>query len=395
MDTFHAQSFTSEKLVFSEEEDLFNTPNYFDQGYKEVMPDDNLFQDVPSLGLAFGNKHNDVGSGNQPNTYFDRICSPSEHYGNESCQADFGMSANSFHFHFDRLSNDVLAEKSKNKIGRTQNGILFQINDDEKSDKSAYDSTNARKTTAFTNIEEKHDNGIIPEQAHEFSDVLALAKDESLDKPSEPQVKSTNSRACDIQNSSKTPKSTKEDIDLSIRRDVVNKTVLRVMRRFFMQKFKDAYPKKFRSKEAKSKWYFEYIKKLTAELFGVDNPDLKVLQINMAAIINPKHMTAADITETGLEKEEFLTFYNTIYKYSHTRLASLFKITSLKTIFNYFYNGPMDQIINSETSVKKNSTLYFKAFEDFQRVFEGYTGDSSAVLEILCMNASNSTATLA
>lgn len=396
MNTFQAQGFASDKLVFGEEEDLFNTLTHFNNGQKDILSGDNFFQDSSNLRMNFYNKQNDESFGLKQTTYLERICNDSDLQENESCQADFGMSANSFHFHFDRFAQEMSGQQEiPKKIGRTSNGILYQVDendDNEKLNQFAEESTFAKRTTSYTNFEEKHISNNIPEQSISASDVSKVTQIEPLTKPDEAMTQS--SKDCSSKTSSKPSKSAKDDVDLSVRRDVVNKTVLRVMRRFFMQKFKAAYPKKFRGKEAKSKWYFEYIKKLVVELFGEDHPDLKVLQTNMAAIINPKHMTPADIAETGLDKEEFLTFYNTIYKYSHTRLASLFQIRALKTIFNHFYNGPMDQIIKSETSVNKNSTLYLQAFEDFHKVFESYTGDSSTVLEMLCLNMPNSTSTL-
>lgn len=329
MNTFHAQSFASDKLVFGEEEDLFNTTTYFNQGYKDFVSNDNLFQEPSVVGMDFENKKCDDILGMKQSTPFDLTLKAGD-VSNDSCQADFGMSANSFHFHFDRFSNEISGhqETSKN-VGRTETGILFQIDQNDElinCANSADDSTYAKRTTSYSNCDDKQTAEVLPEKQVVVSATKKASFDESLTKTSE------SSKAADALRMKTMDKkvSAKDDTDLSSRRDVVNKTVLRVMRRFFMQKFKDAFPKKFRSKEAKSKWYFEYIKKLTVLLFGEDNAHLRTLQTTMAAIINPKHMTAADIAETGLAKDDFLTFYNTIYKYSHTRLASLFKVDALE-----------------------------------------------------------------
>lgn len=388
MNTLNAQSFASDKLVFGEEEDLFNPTTYFNQGCNDFAPDD-LFQDPSNIVVNFDSK-NEEALGMKKAPTFDLLQNDSTP-NNESMQADLGISADSFHFHFDRLTEEFSGKQEIQKqIGRTENGILYQINDDQehlKSPTSFNESTFAKGTTSFTNFE---DRTVETSNKTTYS-ATKVSVDESLTKYSETSKQGSNPLSIQDKISAQAVKPSSSEIDLSNRRDVVNKTVLRVMRRFFMQKFKEAYPKKFKGKEAKSKWYFEYIKKLVIKLFGEDHPELTILQTTMAAIINPKHMTAADILETGLEKEEFLTFYNTIYKYSHTRLASLFKVEALSQIYAYFFNGPMDQIISSEASVKKNSTLYSKAFSDFQRVFESHTGDSSIVLEVLCMNIQNST----
>lgn len=171
--------------------------------------------------------------------------------------------------------------------------------------------------------------------------------------------------------SSKPKSVSSEDVDLAQRRDVVNKTVLRIMRRYFMQKFRDMYAQKFKCKEAKNKWYFEYIKKFTIELFGIDHEDLALLQAYMASIINPKNMNANDIVDSGLDKEDMFAFHNTLYKYSHTRLVNLLKVKPLSILYAHFYTRPIEELIRSEPSVSKNISLYLTAFKDFMRVFDG------------------------
>ena len=169
-------------------------------------------------------------------------------------------------------------------------------------------------------------------------------------------------------------------LNLAIRKDVINKTVLRIMRRFFTQKFRNMFTKKFKSKEAKINWYYEYVKKFTVRIFGSAHSNLKELQTYMASIINPKHMKATDIEQTGLEKEQFYTFHNCLYKYSHTRLVNLFKIQPIGILYDYFYSRLTEDIIKMEPSVSKNSWIYYSAFRDFLGVFEGTTDVSVLIL---------------
>ena len=52
----------------------------------------------------------------------------------------------------------------------------------------------------------------------------------------------------------------KEDIiDFSIRKDVVNKTVLRCLRRYFSGIYRDCWQEFFDNKDHRSKWYFDSI----------------------------------------------------------------------------------------------------------------------------------------
>ena len=101
-----------------------------------------------------------------------------------------------------------------------------------------------------------------------------------------------------------------KDIDLAQRRDVVNKTVLRVLRRYYAQLFKEMFPKKFKSKEAKSKWYFEYIKNFCIHTFGENHECLEQLQFYMASIINPGHMTKENISDAGMSQSDLDVFHN-------------------------------------------------------------------------------------
>jgi len=297
---------------------------------------------------------------------------------NETFQAEkeYELEANSFHFHFDKISQETPEEQNTHpKIGRTDNGIIYIVDEDITGDKDNFncENTMANKSTSHSNIlslqnpkttEFNESSNLVFQTQHATIESSFKVSTPKRDCETElkPKVAELITKSSIVSN---------EDLNLATRRDVVNKTVLRIMRRFFMNKFKEAFPEKFKGKESKSKWYFEYVKKLVIKLFGADHPELETMQAFMASIINPKHMTNINIKETGFEKEEFLTFYNTIYKYSHTRLTSLFEVQSYKEIYTYFYNGPMDQIIKSEASVSKNSTLYSKAFADFNNVFEG------------------------
>lgn len=303
----------------------------------------------------------------------------------DSLQAEneFELSADSYNFHFENLSNDLSEESSIHPIIiHKQRGILHVEKDNEEFGNASSDNSAANKTTMYSqSSSSKFYNHIelnASEDSYEKSNSVNQEESDSKSQAENPVINDLKTVASEpISKKIKIPEPKSvvgsDDIDLSQRRDVVNKTVLRIMRRYFMQKFRDMYPQKFKSKDAKTKWYFDYIMRFTAELFGQTHPDLEMLQIYMASIINPKHMTNANIKDTGLEKDQFLTFYNTLYKYSHTRLVNLFKVEPLGTLYNHFYYGPMDQIIQSETSVTKNSKLYAAAFADFLKVFEGTT----------------------
>lgn len=162
-----------------------------------------------------------------------------------------------------------------------------------------------------------------------------------------------------------------EVVDLAQRRDVVNKTILRMLRRYLTSKFREDYKSKFESKEKKSSWYFETIKDFAANLFGAQHPQLNLLQFYVGSIISPKLMTEEDLQESGMEREQLFTFYDCLYKYSHTRLVNLFNVRPIGVIYQYFYEGPLKDVQGSEDCVVKNQELYSTVFEEFLQIFTG------------------------
>ena len=372
MNSHNAQSLASDKLIFEEQEDLFN-PTYFEQDFNDI------FNNNQSLNNSFyfdidlpGNLNEDVQDLKTPQIFNFNKKESDVFFDSSKAVADFQLSSDSFHFHFDKHSNDISVQQEiLPRVGRTENRILFMAETEQDMHidrKPSYESSVAFKSTSHSNIVDSQFKR--NEAAQENSPKITF--EEGSNKTCSSPKNLTNTLQKNNQSKSlikNTP--TVGDVDLSIRRDVVNKTVLRIMRRFYMQKFKEIFPDKFKSKESKSNWYFTYVKKLVIKIFGKDHPELRMLQIYIASIINPKHMTSLNIQETGLNKEQFLAFHSTIYKYSHTRLTSLFKVHALKEIYAYFFNCPLDQILKSETSVSKNFTLYSKAFNDFYNVLEG------------------------
>lgn len=163
-----------------------------------------------------------------------------------------------------------------------------------------------------------------------------------------------------------------KEAGLSLRRDVINKTVLRMFRRYFSHSFKDMFPKKFKSKESKKKWYFNAIKEFCSKTFGANHEKLNEIQFYMASVINPKGMTQQNIEETGLPMEQFEMFHDCLYKYSHTKFVNLLKIETLGTIYEYFYNGPLEDLLRSEPSACKNYSAYSVALTEFYQVSLGF-----------------------
>jgi hypothetical protein len=386
MNTLNTQGLTFGKLTFSDEDDLFDLHS-FDKNPEELFPKESEQPSSPAYELnCTSNKPNGVSqftsTQSKPSRSKENFKLGDELYFDSlRAEDDFEVDASSFNFHFEHLSREMEDSESVHSSDDNSNIILKIDSSVEEASKGANeDSINslANGTTTHSNFMSPKNfvknvrNQVTPSAvAHK----ICLAKEAALkDSLCQSEVQTV----APSERTSKT-KDTNEDIDLSQRRDVVNKTVLRVLRRFYNNKFRDMFAKKFKGKESKSKWYFEYIRKFVTEIFG-NRSDLGLLQSYMASIINPKHMTALNIKETGLERDQFMAFHDTLYKYSHTRLVSLFKVEPLAVLYNYFYDCPQDDLMKSEASVNKNPTLYYQAFADFKKVFEGLADAKSLTI---------------
>ena len=141
-----------------------------------------------------------------------------------------------------------------------------------------------------------------------------------------------------VVNRKRTRKANKDDsIDLSKRRDVVNKAILRSLRRFLTNKFKEFALDKFESKEHRTRWYYETVQDFTQANYSENEQMVEQLGYLIACIIFPKTLLQSNIPESEKCEETMNEFYNCIYKYSHTRLLDVLKQEPVKIIYESFY----------------------------------------------------------
>lgn len=160
-------------------------------------------------------------------------------------------------------------------------------------------------------------------------------------------------------------------IDLSKRRDVVNKTILRVLRRYLTQEFKTLVPQQYEDKEEIFEKFYENVKLYADKIFGESNPDIKILHFYLASVIDHRNIKEKDILESEMVSRDLTIFYDCLYKYSHTRLVNLFGVKPLGVIFEYFYNSAKDNVLKNEGACAKNKALYSKVLEEFLFIFQG------------------------
>ena len=165
-----------------------------------------------------------------------------------------------------------------------------------------------------------------------------------------------------------------ENIDLAIRKDVVNKTVLRCLRRYFSNIYRSKSQDYFESKIHRSKWYFESIKRFVTLIFdsdsSIDKTHLLHVQFYIGSIIFPKFLASSHAEECKIDEDLKQVFYDWVYKYSHTKLLSMFKFQPISIIYKYFYENAIDQALMSEPAIMKNPSIYKAAFDNFMAAFD-------------------------
>lgn len=201
-----------------------------------------------------------------------------------------------------------------------------------------------------------------------------LTKEESVhegstdSKPSHPKPKVSKKNTKQKSRSKKNYNS--KALNLAIRKDVVNKTILRAIRRFLINEFRSFTENSVPNKDQRSRWYFENIKRFVANKFSEHPEEVAKLQYYLASIIYQKFLTEAHATECGMEGEERTILYDCMYKYSHTRLINIIDNQPVRLIYEYFYARGLEAALDSEPVMQKNREVYLQSFKDLMDAFE-------------------------
>jgi len=160
-------------------------------------------------------------------------------------------------------------------------------------------------------------------------------------------------------------------ISLAKRKDVVNKTLLRSVKRYYTSLFEQYAKDNQYSKQEKKEFWKEYIYEFTKTIFGeyMENirqyPDATLLEVNafMASMIVPnniKRTDCEDVYHTMMEE-----FSNLLYKYSIKRLGLFMKNSSVAFVLrHYIERGPLAELLENDVTLSKNKHLYLKASKE-------------------------------
>lgn len=164
---------------------------------------------------------------------------------------------------------------------------------------------------------------------------------------------------------------TKDDMDLSKRRDVINKTILRAMRRFVTLNFREVLKAQTGKFYKNSEFNMELSDTYVKHVFKGAVASYEHLKFYILSIIDTKLTSEEDAVKVGLDKSELMKFYNTIYKYSNTKMVKMLDCKPLGEIFEYFKIESQKDFMKQETTILKNKEIYDQVMDEFSAIFKG------------------------
>lgn len=142
--------------------------------------------------------------------------------------------------------------------------------------------------------------------------------------------------------------------DLSQRKDVVNKTLLRSLKRYYTCVFNSDVGAYLKSKQPEIAQYLNNRKK------PITTKSVKTL---IEIIRSPP--SVKDKLKTEYEVRMCEDFHGCLYKYSHTKLYQLLKLPQVQFIVKDYYENGLNIMASSDDTLKKNPTVYLDACKKF------------------------------
>ena len=152
-----------------------------------------------------------------------------------------------------------------------------------------------------------------------------------------------------------------------MRKDVVHKTILRNMRRFYLRKFNAMCNYSCVKKNRKFDFYRNSIQSFALELFGPreegsSEEEAFALHSALGAIIYPKDM--AKHGANSQERTLMELFHQCLYRYSHSKLEQLFENRTLAMLFQHFASAAVEEWFECDGPFLKNREIYVAAVRE-------------------------------
>lgn len=193
------------------------------------------------------------------------------------------------------------------------------------------------------------------------------------------QTKQVGLADCDSKSEKPTSLASSKDLKTQgkpVRLDLVNKTVVRSIKRFYTQLFESLNPE-FPNNAGKDQanLFEELTNTLTFNLFGSLSADYSPSGITLESIatvlrvfINPD---LAKIVDKSRATRTLITSYaDVVYKYSHKRLQKLNKNPTFIYIFlKFFRDGTFESLITKDATMGQNPEAYLSAAHTLEKLF--------------------------
>lgn len=160
----------------------------------------------------------------------------------------------------------------------------------------------------------------------------------------------------------------KYGVSLNVRKDVVNKTLFRSLKRFHTEEFSklNLNLEKGESTESylsKISIYCSTMRSKEAEMEKY-NITMKEVEKLIAIMVSPNHIknSLKDVNDAALYKD----YYSCLYQYSHKKLASMLSNRVCSFLFSVFINdGHLLHFISNCSTMSQNKDIYQKAGDSF------------------------------
>lgn len=160
----------------------------------------------------------------------------------------------------------------------------------------------------------------------------------------------------------------KYGVKLSTRKDVVSKTLLRSLKRYYTELFYESYDL---GKKESTESYLYKIQEFSEKFLSNKLFDMKEWGITLeqtisfiAIMISPGHIKSqlTEESEIALHKD----FYSCLYQYTHKKLANMLKNAVCGFLFHEFVNnGHLADFISDCPTMSQNPSVYTGMGDNF------------------------------
>ena len=193
------------------------------------------------------------------------------------------------------------------------------------------------------------------------SDNTQIYKAPNYKQKKRPEAKNMNKHAAkDIQTHEAAMKQ-KYGVKLSTRKDVVSKTLLRSLKRYYTELFFETY--ELQKKESDESYLYK-VQEFSQRVLYSKLIDMREWNISMdqatkfiAIMVSPAHIKNSLTDEADIETHK--NFYSCLYQYTHKKLANMLKNIVCGFLFQEFVNdGHLATFISKCPTMSQNPDVY-------------------------------------